>query len=529
MGRGGGRPHGAECCGGAGEGGEGEEAAARRSAAAAAISVGLPPRPPVAALASAPVTPAALWQASTALAQGSIPTPLALAVGEEGVAPPGGGSDAALEPAIAADAAAALASSLALSPAPLPAPQAWELAWVARRVLAGFPVDEAPKAAGGAAQAAGGAAGAPPAPAAAAPATPAGPRTTLIRMPKAAINAEAVAMTGRVGVAFASDALQRRRAARLAAIEAEVVLAESAAAAGTRKASVDTRWWRYTYSAAADYREGGAHSLFHQRLLEAAAAQDLGAVWSLWSEASGVGAMAGAPDLLGLEITMDAAARAGRADLVFGALWPQMMQLRIQPTPAMYLLMLKAAALAQPAEMLAEEEGGVAAEAAREAAREAHARAYLSLAEGMLQVCLRRGVAVDARHFHAVMLCALTAGQPRRAYEVFNAMKRRGIGATPAVFLTLLGEAAAAGRAEDCHYIWRTLERSHAIAVPPALYDLLIRTFAAQGALADMEAARARMTRRADGRQAPVPTSLMAMLEAYAAAGDVAKARGVAE
>jgi hypothetical protein len=56
----------------------------------------------------------------------------------------------------------------------------------------------------------------------------------------------------------------------------------------------------------------------HGRALDAisaAAARDLGAVWALWSEHCRLNPQGGAPDLLALEIVMDAAARARRPDV----------------------------------------------------------------------------------------------------------------------------------------------------------------------------------------------------------------------
>jgi hypothetical protein len=68
-------------------------------------------------------------------------------------------------------------------------------------------------------------------------------------------------------------------------------------------------------------------------------------VWALWSEHCRLHPQGGAPDILALEIVMDAAARAQRSDLVYHVLWPRAMALRIVPTPAMWLILLKCAAL----------------------------------------------------------------------------------------------------------------------------------------------------------------------------------------
>jgi hypothetical protein len=81
-------------------------------------------------------------------------------------------------------------------------------------------------------------------------------------------------------------------------------------------------------------------------MLEAVEARDLDAAWALWTEHCRLSPQEGAPDILALEILVDAAARAKRADLVFNVIWPRAMAWRVVPSPDLWFLLLKAAALA---------------------------------------------------------------------------------------------------------------------------------------------------------------------------------------
>lgn len=229
------------------------------------------------------------------------------------------------------------------------------------------------------------------------------------------------------------------------------------------------------------------YTVIHERLLEAVDARDLGAAWALWSEHCRLTPQEGSPDILALEIVMDACARARRTDLLFNVLWPRAMAWRVVPTSHMRFLLLKGAALSgQP-----------------------------DLADRMLQSYLHEGKEVGPEHYQAVISACVGAGQWSKAYRWFNLLKRKGLSAPAQCYETLFVAAARAGRAQDCHYIWRALDKSHNVTVPAELYTRVIETFADQGNVADMEAARVRMGRKADGRQSPSLRALLAMFQAY--------------
>jgi hypothetical protein len=171
-----------------------------------------------------------------------------------------------------------------------------------------------------------------------------------------------------------------RRLRRARAEEATGALLDEAAARGVSPAEAldDARPWAdFGYAAAPDYRAPGAHTLLHRRLLEAADAHDLEAMFAIWaaharmapqvsSGGRGEGAQAGlhpipfcvrhrhspsavcdssplpfpldtpvslqegAPDFLALEILMDGCARARRWDLLEGYLWKTVNRLNMQ-------------------------------------------------------------------------------------------------------------------------------------------------------------------------------------------------------
>jgi pentatricopeptide repeat protein len=445
-----------------------------------------------------PITPQALAQAHEDLRAGRVG---GFGAGEEGAAAGGSafnpvlalargapGSDSAFTRDIAASALAGLApSAVALSPAPLPALHPAHLAWAAARAASGFVADASGPAKVPSARSSSSAAAAAPLP-------------LVVRMPSLAINAEAVARGMASSAAFMPDELQRRRAARLAALDREVELTEAATAAGARAGDIDPRWWRFAYGPGPSYRSPEHMSLLHHRLLEAVEARDLDAAWALYAEHSALEAQEGAPDVLALEILLDACARARRADLVFGVLWPRTMHLRVRPTPEMRLAFIKAAALTGDA----------------------------GLAASLLRLAVKEGAgAADVRHYHAAVSAHLHAREWAKAYALFNLMKRRGVGATGPLFATLFNAAADAGRAEDCFYIFRAMERSPAVPIPAPLYTRIVDTFAQQGNLATMEAALARMGRKVDGGLRPEPAALVAALQAYVAHGEAAGAEGI--
>lgn len=503
------------------------------------------------------LSPASIAAAADAVASGAIRTALTTTV----PASVQGTAMAGAKPWIQASVVSALAASLDLSPAPLPAVSPSFLAWAAQRAGSGYP-------------AAGGAAAPTPATTAAGSATGApASAATVVRLPKALINAQAIAEAGSMDAAFSDDSLQKIRSQRMGALGAEVDLLAEANAKGVSVSEVDPRWWGYSYTESAEYRAPQSYSLLHHRLLEAVEKKDLGAAWTLWTEHCALHPQEGRPDFLAIEIMMDACARAGRSDLVFGSLWPLVMHLRLQISPSMRFLMIKAAAL----------------------------DGRLSLAEGLLRLAKKDGAALDSRHYHAVISAAVDAGlkaagstvdgkgngikvfiEPstnqalasapkaeesfKKAYLLFNEMKRRGISGKPEVFMTLLAGAAemhtsveaayfsargyadaddaiAKGKVEikenardvaskwagDCHYLWVLLQKSHAVSVPAYLYTKFIQVFAQQGNMEDAAAVIERMKRRADGQQHPSWEACSVLLEAHARDGRADKCEQVYE
>lgn len=388
-----------------------------------------------------------------------------------------------------------LTKSIQITPAPLPQVAAWQLAWVSERAIQGFPKDTGKTMVSS--------------PAAIASSTVSSnhstivssPRNVVVRMTKAAINADAISRTGSLESAFANDIVQRTRTSRMNAVRKEVELKDTASKLGVTKADIDPRWWRYSYTETFNYRENSSYSVVHYRMLEAMDNKDLNAVWTLFSEYCILNPQEGSPDILAFEILLDACARAQRYDLVFGVVWPRIMQLRIVPTPIIHFLLIKCASLI----------GNV------------------DLALVLLRNAIQDGITVDSRHFHAVISAMVEAKQLQKAYNLFNYMKRKSIGATAGIFGTLFEGAAKANRPMDCHYIYATLERSHHIIVPSALYTRMLEVFAQQGNIENINSILIRMKRRIDGNQKPQASALVAILQMYVEKRNLSGAESVVQ
>lgn len=169
-----------------------------------------------------------------------------------------------------------------------------------------------------------------------------------------------------------------RRLRRARAEESTSALLDEAEARGVSPAeALDAArpWADFGYAAAPDYRSAGAHTLLHRRLLEAADAHDLEAMFAIWaaharmapqvSKGDGdrlrdcdkrvclqapfltqvffrapllvlglprfpLSLQEGSPDFLALEILMDGCARARRWDLLEGYLWKTVNRLNMQ-------------------------------------------------------------------------------------------------------------------------------------------------------------------------------------------------------
>lgn len=284
------------------------------------------------------------------------------------------------------------------------------------------------------------------------------------------------------------------RAERLAAVEGALNAAR-ADPDGEGNTVVGTA---RSFVAPPGYRAPEAHTLVHHRLLAAVDARDLGAAWALWVEYTRLSPQETAPDFLALEILMDAAARARRADLVFHVLWPRAMAWRMVPSPDMLFTLLKAAALDDD----------------------------VDTALGLLDAFRKQALApIEQRHFSAVVSACLRRARWTDAFSLFDVMRRSNLTPDAALWGAFFAALGAAGRAEDCHYVWAALVSTTVLAVPSTVYTTIIVTLAAQGNVEDMEAAVKRMARRRDGAQTPSPDAAAAIFRAYEKAGLVDKAR----
>lgn len=176
------------------------------------------------------------------------------------------------------------------------------------------------------------------------------------------------------------------------------------------------------------------------------------------------------------------------------------------------------------------------------------------------------GCPVDHHAHAAVVSAALAGGHHAEAIAAFNAMRRQGLPTPPSLWATMFAGLHAGGRVEECHHAWQALQKATSTRLPLQLYTQvrdrasgqgngrrsplsaytthtctslavlnprhpppsppssrtllqIICMFAEQGNLDDMQLARDRLReRRADGRHAPEPPALAAMLRAYASA-----------
>ena len=252
-----------------------------------------------------------------------------------------------------------------------------------------------------------------------------------------------------------------------------------------------------SFAAPAGYRSPEAYTLVHHRMLAAVDARDLGAAWALWVEYTRLSPQESAPDFLAIEILMDAAARARRPDLVFHVLWPRSMAWRMAPSPDMLFILLKAAALDDD----------------------------VDTAIGLLDTYRKQALAtIEQRHYSAVVSACLRRARWADAFSLFDGMRRANLTPDAALWGAFFSALGAAGRAEDCHYVWAALTSTTVLAVTPTVYTTIIVTLAGQGNVEDMEAAVKRMGRRRDGAQTPSPEASAAVFHAYVKAGLLEKA-----
>jgi hypothetical protein len=317
-------------------------------------------------------------------------------------------------------------------------------------------------------------------------------------VPAALPHGGALAAAGQPGRAAALAPANLLRAQRLATAEAALRNAEEEEAAGRAGGGGGASapaWRNFGHTAVPGYRALEAYDLAHHRLLEAAEQRDLDAVWALWAEHCRMAPQGGDPDFLALEIVADAAIRAKRTDLLYHALWPRMVQLRMLPTPEFRFLLLKAAAM------------------------DGDADAAVELLEGLR----KEGLPTDERHFSAVTSACLAAGRWEPAFRYFNFMRSSGLPAAADLFGAFFTHLHAAGRATECRSVWRALVGSPALVVPVSLYAQIVEVFAEQGNVKDMEEAAARMGRAQDkvkdAAMGPDVHVFLAMFRAYAEAG----------
>jgi pentatricopeptide repeat protein len=239
----------------------------------------------------------------------------------------------------------------------------------------------------------------------------------------------------------------------------------------------------------------------------------------------------GDPDFLLYEMVMDACAQAKRADLLFEVLWPEVCRLRMVVTDTMTFLLFKGACLS------VEPRGSPNfVHLARAEAIFKHHANTTSTASGVKQYAGNGGSDMPLEHqggitrswYVALISACLEANETAKAFEYFNALKRAGYEADPAMYSHMAAKLVASGSAEQLHHLWRTLVRSPNFSVPKWLYTQLIVSFARLGMIQDMEECRERMGRRLDRFQRhPEPLARSGMLEAYLAAGMVENARDV--
>ena len=244
-----------------------------------------------------------------------------------------------------------------------------------------------------------------------------------------------------------------------------------------------------------DYRAPSSHTLLHYRMLEAVAALDLGAAWGLWAESCRTHPQTApegnpAPDVLAVEILLDAAGRARRPDLVFNVLWPRLMAWRVAPTSEMWFLLIKAAALSGDA----------------------------STACALLDGARTRGLPIDARAHSAVVSVLTETGRWRDAFAALETMRRSGFQPDAQVWCTFLARLAVARRAEDAHYVWRALAATPALALSANVYTSILQSLSSLGLVEDVEEAVKRMGRKRDGGQRPTLEGGAAVFAAYIAA-----------
>ena len=155
----------------------------------------------------------------------------------------------------------------------------------------------------------------------------------LVRTPKAAaVNIPAIAQAGTTEAAFYSGET-------LQSIKEKGIVSE------TLKNDDDSTT---SFSVLPSYRSEQAHSTCHFRMLEATEAKDLGAVLALFFEYCSAEKHI---DVLAIEIVVDACAKAGRSDIVFGLIWPFVMKSKIIPPLGLQFLFVKAASLSGDVDM----------------------------------------------------------------------------------------------------------------------------------------------------------------------------------
>jgi len=278
--------------------------------------------------------------------------------------------------------------------------------------------------------------------------------------------------------------------------------ARSLAAGGEARGRVLSEKWRnFSYSPPSGYRGYNGHALVHRRLLEATEAQDLGAVWALWSEHCRMNPQEGDPDFLAFEIVMDAAVKAGRSDLVFHVLWPRAMALRMTPTPAMWFILLKAAA-GKSTKFFPDAKNalGLGPDFAAE----------------LLNTLEREGLtSLDSRHYSVVISSFLGVHRYKKAFALYNKMRLQHLSPSPALFSTFFKKLRAAGKTRECISVWKAVQGAPTVAIPSSLYTLILQSFADK--LLDKWCRQVirRMRRKLDGRQTPSFEAVWALFDVY--------------
>lgn len=230
-----------------------------------------------------------------------------------------------------------------------------------------------------------------------------------------------------------------------------------------------------------DIHHSSRYTPYHFRLLEAVHHRAFDALVVLWRyKTHVVDGPAAAPDWLGYNIVLDAAARARQRGFIPEVL-EDMFARGAKPSQDIVNLLVKAAVL-----------DGDRAEAER-----------------LVREMPRHGFQPDVHSFAALISANMAEGRYTGAYEVFNQMKKAGVKPTEHVFRILLTRLMQDEQPEHLHYVWRTLRLTPTIKPSNKTFCELINAFAKLGSVEDMWDVFTTMREAKHGRQLPDASTLV--------------------